>query len=241
MTLNFKKTKPSRIFQNVVDQIQQAIINGEIKPGDSLPSEMKLKEMFDTSRGSIREALRVLEQKGLVDIKTGVGGGAIVKKIDTSNISEGLDLLVQYHQVSLEHLTEFREGVEGLVAALAAERATKTDIKHLRKLQNSFTNFLSEDESDWKKFIELDIQFHIAIADIAGNPVFKAVLQMIHENILGFYDRYALKDREIREEDYKEICELIDAIEHGRTTEAKSLAQHHVRQNYRYFKKDKNN
>ncbi len=92
MALKFKKSKPTRIFQDVVDQIQRAIIDGSLKPGDVLPSEMKLKEMFSTSRGTIREALRILEQKGLVDIKTGVGGGAIIKTVDTEKIAEGLDL-----------------------------------------------------------------------------------------------------------------------------------------------------
>ena len=89
--LQFKRTKPVRIFQSVVDQIQAAILDGRLAPGDVLPSEMKLKDMFATSRGTIREALRVLEQKGLVDIKTGVAGGAVVRAPNTEKLTEGLD------------------------------------------------------------------------------------------------------------------------------------------------------
>ena len=79
MSALFRKAKQSRIFQDVVDQIQGAILDGQIKPGDKLPAERELGEMLGTSRGTLREALRVLEQKGLIEIRLGVGGGAIVK------------------------------------------------------------------------------------------------------------------------------------------------------------------
>ena len=176
MALKFKKSKPTRIFQDVVDQIQRAIIDGSLKPGDVLPSEMKLKEMFSTSRGTIREALRILEQKGLVDIKTGVGGGAIIKTVDTEKIAEGLDLLVQSQKVSLDDMAEFRIEVEGIVTALAAERATKNDIKRLKQLLAEGQRLFKEDGAGWEEFIRNDIQVHIAISEIARNPIFIAVL-----------------------------------------------------------------
>ena len=72
----FKKAKQTRVFQDVVEQVQDAILNGKLKPGSKLPPERALKDMFNTSRGTLREALRVLEQKGLIDIKLGVAGGA---------------------------------------------------------------------------------------------------------------------------------------------------------------------
>ena len=134
MKVGFKKLKQNRIFHGVVDQIQEAIIDGSLQPGDQLPSELKLKDMFETSRGTVREALRTLEQKGLIEIKTGVGGGPVVKGVNTQKIAEDLDLLIQYQKVTHEHLAEFREGVEGIVAGLAAERATLNDIARLKAL-----------------------------------------------------------------------------------------------------------
>ncbi len=73
----FQKAKQNRIFQDVVDQIQEAILQGRLKAGNKLPSERELQEIFQTSRGTLREALRVLEQKGLITIKTGVSGGPL--------------------------------------------------------------------------------------------------------------------------------------------------------------------
>ena len=86
----FKKAKQNRVFQDVVEQIQDAIIKGKLKPGARLPAERELKDLFNTSRGTLREALRVLEQKGLIEIKLGVSGGAIVKRIDAEPIVESL-------------------------------------------------------------------------------------------------------------------------------------------------------
>ena len=77
----FRAAKQNRIFQDVVEQIQEAIIEGHLKVGDRLPPERELKEMLQTSRSTLREALRVLEQKGLIEIKLGMGGGAVVKTL----------------------------------------------------------------------------------------------------------------------------------------------------------------
>jgi DNA-binding FadR family transcriptional regulator len=229
MNFAFEKTKPVRIFQNVVDQIQTAIIDGRLQPGDTLPAEMKLKDMFETSRGTIREALRVLEQKGLVDIKTGVGGGAVVKTVDTRTLSEGLDLLIQCRKVSSAQICEFREGVEGMVAALAAERATKKDIKRLQSLIEKAEQFFKGPDNDWQKFVKIDVQVHIAIAEIAKNPVFSAVLHMVHEDILGISDRFALKGEKVLRENYKDLCEIVQAIGSRKADDAKALAREHVR------------
>jgi DNA-binding FadR family transcriptional regulator len=76
----FTQAKQNRIFEDVIRQVQDAILDGVLKPGDKLPAERELKEMLDVSRGTLREALRVLEIKGLITIKTGVNGGAIVRK-----------------------------------------------------------------------------------------------------------------------------------------------------------------
>ncbi|MBW2297456.1 MAG: FadR family transcriptional regulator, partial [Deltaproteobacteria bacterium] len=113
----FHAASQNRIFQDIVDQIQEAILEGRLQTGDILPSERDLKEMFNTSRGTLREALRVLEQKGLIEIKLGVGGGSVVKEVSVDKISESLALLIRTQRVSLNHLAEFREAVEGIIAA----------------------------------------------------------------------------------------------------------------------------
>src|SRR5690242_3941549 len=82
----FKQVKQNKAYQDVVVQIQEAIIAGSIKPGSQLPAERELKEQFGISRGTLREALRVLEQKGLIEIRTGVAGGSIVREVNSEQL-----------------------------------------------------------------------------------------------------------------------------------------------------------
>ncbi|MBT8372739.1 MAG: FadR family transcriptional regulator [Desulfobacterales bacterium] len=236
MVLKFTKLKQNRIFQRVVDQIQAAILDGSLKPGNKLPSEMKLKSMFDTSRGSIREALRVLEQKGLIEIKVGANGGAIVKTVDTEKITESLELLIQSQKMSLDHLSEFREGVEGLVTALAAERATDGDRRSLKALLAEADNLFNKKGDVWHELVRLDTRLHMSIAEIARNPVYEAVLRMVHTNIHGYYERFSLKNINLLKENYQDLCDIVHAIETGQVNEARSRAQHHVRKFSRYMK-----
>jgi GntR family transcriptional repressor for pyruvate dehydrogenase complex len=238
MKLTFKKAKSNRIFQHVADQIQAAILDGSLKAGDTLPSEMKLKDMFETSRGTVREALRVLEQKGLIDIKTGVGGGAAVKKVNIEKITEDLDLLIQYQVVTYDHLAEFREGVEGIVAALASRRAKKGDIVRLKGLLAEARDLLDGENPDKASLVRVDMKLHIALAEIARNPVYLANLQMVHEKILGAYDRFSLSRKHVLEENYKDLLDIVQAVETGEADRARTLAQKHVRRFNRYMKEE---
>jgi len=237
MELKFRKIQPLRSFQNVADQIQEAIIEGRLKTGDKLPSEMKLKDMFDTSRGTIREALRVLEQRGLIDIKTGVSGGAIVRDLSTEKITEGLDLLMQYQKVSPKHLEEFRHEVEGKVTALAAERATKRDIENLKRILAEARDQLGKGTGGYKEFFHIDVELHIALAQIARNPLFIAVLQMIHENILDRWLQVTPSDKDILRENYEDLCDIVSAVERGKADESRLLAHDHVRRFHRYMRR----
>ena len=238
MDLKFKKPKNNRIYQHVVDQIQRAILDGRLKTGDMLPPEMKLKDMFETSRGTIREALRVLEQKGLIDIKIGVGGGAVVKSVGTDKIVESLDLLIQTQKVTYDHLAEFREGVEGLVAALAAERAKKADIERVKKIVDCAGDVLEAEDLDSATFVRLDTELHIALAEIAGNPIYLANLRMVHERILNAYEQFSLRRKSVLEENYQDLCRIVEAIENGESDQARSLAQNHVRRFNLYMKEE---
>lgn len=234
MAVKFNKPRQARIFQHVVDEIQSAILDGRLKPGDQLPPEMKLKEMFDTSRGSIREALRVLEQKRLIDIKTGVTGGAVVRTPDYSQVTESLNLLVQSQKVTLNHLLEFRQEVEGTVAALATKRATPEDLLVLKDLLRQARGLLGRAESNGDKLLEIDTRLHVGIAKISGNPVFVAVLRMVHENILNTYDWLALKSSYALNSNFKDMEILVQAIENKVPDRARLLAQEHVRKCHQY-------
>jgi len=225
----FRKTQHNRIFQDLVDQIQDAILDGRLQPGDKLPSQRELVDTFQTSRASIREALRVLEQKGLIEVKLGVSGGAVIKTAGTEPITENLTLLMQQQQVSFDHLAQFRESIEGDVAALAAQKAVAADIERLEEILTRAEACLREEDRTPYDFIRMDIRLHIALAEIGGNPVFVAVMKMVHETILGFYGRFTFRKRIVLEENFHDLCGLVAVIKAGQPEKARKLALSHVR------------
>ena len=231
----FKKTNQQRLFEDLVDQIEQAILDGRLKAGDRLPPQRELVEMFATSRATLREALRVLELKGLIDIKLGVRGGAIVKKVDTAPVAESLALLMQHRQVSLHELAEFREGIEGNVAALAAKRAEEHEIDRLEKLLARAREHLAQGVTAWEKFCNVDKQIHIAIANASHNSVYRFVLRVVHDNIEPFYEAYPLKAKRIMQENYQDLRDIVQAIAQRKSTVVKALMQSHVRRFNRHM------
>jgi GntR family transcriptional regulator, transcriptional repressor for pyruvate dehydrogenase complex len=225
----FQTAKPTKIFQDVVSQIEEAILTGRIRTGETLPSERELKETFQISRGTLREALRVLEQKGLIEIRLGVGGGSVVRDVDHGRVSESLGLLIRSQKVSLLHLAEFREAVEGSIAAQAAERRSASDVRQLKDLIDAARKCIEFGRRQRDEFLEVDRQIHMTIAATTGNPIYQSVLSSIHDNIHRYYDRFlSMDDRELLE-NFTDLCELVDAIDRGHSDDARRIAREHVR------------
>ena len=224
----FRAARQNRIFQDVVDQIQEAILRGDFQPGDMLPPERELKESFQTSRGTLREALRVLEQKGLIEIRLGVSGGAVVKAGMTEPLSESLGLLLRYRKISLAHLTEFREDVEGLVTAKAAERASADDIEKLEKLLFRASEMVAAGIGRWREFLDADKQFHQSLSRITGNPIYIFIHDMIHDNIQPYYDVFLPPDEKMLRQNYQDLCEILESVKHRQVSAAGEQARKHV-------------
>lgn len=239
MSSVFRKARQNRIFQDVVDQIQAAILDGRIKPGEKLPAERELGEMMGTSRGTLREALRVLEQKGLIEIRLGVGGGAIAKGPGGEQMTESLDMLIRSQKVSLNHLAEFREGVEGTVAGLAAQRARPEDIKLLRELLQDARRCWQAGVEKWSDFVRVDEKMPMALARIARNPIYALILKTVHDNIHIYYDRFLPCGNDELNENYHDLDQLVEAVASSRVERASELARNHVRRFNHYMEKKK--
>ncbi|MBN2322317.1 MAG: FadR family transcriptional regulator [Spirochaetes bacterium] len=235
----FQQAKQRRAFQDVIYQIEEAIIHGKLQAGDKLPAERELKELFQTSRGTLREALRVLEQKGLVRIKTGVNGGAFIREVTTHQVSESLALLIRYQKIPLKDLAEFREGVEGIVASFAAERKNGREKQKLGELLDTARFHLESGISHWDEFIDTDNRIHMTVAAAAKNPVYESVLRMVHENIIRYYNRFLEKKLEIMEENFKDLCSIVRTIEAGDKEGARLAAEGHVKRFNRYMEEGK--
>ena len=231
----FRAARQSKIFQDVVDQIQEAILSGRLQPGDVLPSERELKETLQVSRGTLREALRVLEQKGLIHIKLGVGGGAVVRDASYEPVSESLALLIRHQKVSLAHLAEFRAGVEGEAAAHAAKRMTTAEADTLHSLLHQAEACAQEGPSQTQDFLAADKAIHLTLATVTQNPISIFVHKSIHDNIDRYYERYLVLDIQELRENAQDLREIITAVVNGDAEKARELAIDHVYRFNRYM------
>src|SRR5882757_10369397 len=124
----FKVVSSSRISQSIVEQVKVLIRQGRLTPGDRLPPERDLCERFGVSRVTVREALRMLESAGLVEIRVGARGGAFVTAPSSNRVGEGLADLLTLSVISAADVTEVRLVLEVGIVPLVCERATEDDL-----------------------------------------------------------------------------------------------------------------
>jgi GntR family transcriptional regulator, transcriptional repressor for pyruvate dehydrogenase complex len=163
--LNVQQVRKTRVYHEIVSQIKGLIAEGRIQPGDRLPPERELAERFKASRNSVRDALRVLEQMGLIESRH--GDGTYVRTLSPEELTEPLALLLLQSQEQMRHLWEVRRLLEPAVARYAAERATADELDELESILGQQA---AQVEMGWTA-LEEDTAFHYGIANAARNPV----------------------------------------------------------------------
>jgi GntR family transcriptional regulator, transcriptional repressor for pyruvate dehydrogenase complex len=180
----FKAVAPVRIFEQAAEQIQGLINEGVIKPGEKLPPEHKLSQQLNVSRSSIREALRMLETEGLVEIKRGLGAFVSMplskeQHQDRKYIADWL----QQREETIEQLLQVRESIEGLTAMLAASRASQSELEQIRvlveKQSEQIKAIIFSGKEDYNVLAKLDAEFHLAISAMSGNDIANEIINHI--------------------------------------------------------------
>jgi GntR family transcriptional regulator, transcriptional repressor for pyruvate dehydrogenase complex len=224
----FRKIRRTRFIHDILSQIEAAIVDGKYQVGDKLPSERELCALFQTSRGPLREALRVLEEKGLISVKAGAHGGAFITAVTTENMSESLGFLLKFKGVTLAELSEFRAFLEGATAALAAKRARKTDIERLRTVIEEALVHSKSAPRNLDPLLGIDSQFHKVLAQAAGNRLFLSVLQTVYENMYQYIGKYLAREEKSVQLLIKDFIEITAFVEAGDSVAANNLMQRHV-------------
>ncbi len=225
----FTKASQSLLVDSVVDQIEAAIVKGDLKPGDKLPPSDELQEAFGASRGTLREAFRVLRQKGLLTAKSGAGGGVFVKEVTPDPIKEGLALLIRTRRIPLEHLADFREGLEGCAAELAAERAGPDDLAGLEEMLSQLKRLAEAGPFRWEQFHALEAAMHQTLVKMSGNPLYELNVITVHENIGVYFRRFLPKTDQVLTRNLDDWREMIDALKRGDAAAAGRLMRSHIR------------
>src|SRR5882724_5447626 len=130
--MDIEPVRSTRIYEEIVRQVKQLIGEGRLKSGDRLPPERDLAEKFMVSRTSVREALRALQSRGLIEIRA--GEGTFVRDISVETLIEPLALVILPHREAVGELFEARRLLEPAIAALAARRATREEIQEMERI-----------------------------------------------------------------------------------------------------------
>jgi len=213
--------------EKVIRQIEEAILSRKLKPGDKLPSERELQKQNKLGRGTVREALKGLEQKGLIEIKKGAKGGAFIKEVDSAQVSQILAMLIRQRRISVKHLAEFREVVEGNTAAHAAERASTKDIEKLRRLLEKGMQLVDSKIINEKGFYKWELGMHLELARISRNPLFEWISGTLYLNLLPYSTLLSSSQAAMQEalEDWEDI---VEAIENGEVIRVSSIIKAHI-------------
>ena len=138
-----QKAQNLSLVEDVTRQIEEAILDGEYKPGDKLPSTRELQKILGASLGTVRESLTKLEQKGLLKVLKGAKGGFFVREITISSMMDSLETLMKHMVLSHRELYEFRATIEAGLVRLVVKRASNQQIKKIKKYLNKLKNCLN--------------------------------------------------------------------------------------------------
>ena len=180
------KISRRKLSDDVFDRLYAMLLNGEYRPGDGLPSERQLMELFGVGRPAVREAMQSLERAGLVRINH--GQRPTVTMPTASGVLAQIELTAMHmlssSPQSLAQLKEARVFFELGMVARAAEKATDEDVERLQTLLETQRAQLNVDAG---AFIKADMSFHVAIAEITGNAIYIAVSSAMLDWLANFH------------------------------------------------------
>lgn len=178
-----RQAEKTTLYEDIVEQLRGLIANGNLKPGDRLPSERQLCEELGVSRAILREALKGLDLMGVVQIKHG-GGTFVREDINARLVAQPLRFIsidAEMGKTILE-LLETREAIESVSTGLAAKRITRNQIDDIKagfwKMKSAF------DREDWDTMSKIDMEFHIALCEASGNSILYQIEKSIQSMLL---------------------------------------------------------
>lgn len=222
----FEPAKTKRASEVIYEQIYQKIVDGELKAGDRLPAERILAEQFQRSRPSVREALRMLQQNGLIHIDIGSAGGAVVQGFSTKGLEQTLRTFAESGFISIQELADYRIINDIGCARLAALNRTEDDVALLKKNIEKYGNSVNDSDS----IHIIDEEFHYVLANASHNAMVIAVNNAITEMVVKYFWDKALEypsERVLHANHaaYESHRALAEAVINGDVAEAEKCVQ----------------
>jgi DNA-binding FadR family transcriptional regulator len=221
--VGFTRIRQARASGEIVSQIERAIFDGQLKAGDRLESERELAERFGVSRITVRDALRVLEARGLVHVKVGASGGAFVSETNVDQVAESISTMILLRRMTLSGVAEARTVVETATCELAAERADAAALKRIEQTVQKGRAVVREQAPH----TEASMDFHVAVADAAKNELLAATVAAYRDLLVQtLHDMRDVRSAKATQKAHEEI---LDAIRSHDPEAARKLMLDHLR------------
>jgi GntR family transcriptional regulator, transcriptional repressor for pyruvate dehydrogenase complex len=225
--ISFTPTPVMRPVDQVRISIVRAIADGQLRPGDRLPSEVEQARGFQVSRAAVREALRSLVDMGLLTTVRGRGGGSFVNSVDADpiarNLGDAMDVLLHLDAINIAELLEARRALESVCARLAAERRSA---EHLREI-DVVLEAARDPALSPHAWLDLDVSFHRAVASSAENRVLMVPLSALHATVQPRLNE-AIQPLIARDDIDAEHTAIRDAIRDRNVLAATAAVERHI-------------
>jgi GntR family transcriptional regulator, transcriptional repressor for pyruvate dehydrogenase complex len=212
-------------YDLLADQLRATILEGDLDVGDRLPSERELVDQTGLSRGSVREALRILEVEGLIRSRPGRYGGITVSQPDNAYLARFVGQFVRSRRMPLRTMQEARETIEPALARYAALNRTDDELERIRQLNDD----LASPSLDRHEFARMNIEWHKAIADASHNELLAALLYAMSYGVATSTSDQIYDKHEIRPAVLRVHARVVEAIEARDGEAAFRRMERHVR------------
>lgn len=219
--MDIKPVSRKAIYEDIVLQIRAMIERGELKPGDKLPPERRLAEMFSVSRNTVREAIKALAEKDVLESRQ--GAGTFVREPADDDFAATFAGAILRNQPGLKDIFEVRKLIEPEIAALAARNASPSDVTWLE-------NVLHEQEEAFKSGQfggNLDQMFHEILAEASGNKVMRAMVAALHDD-LHESRAVGLQSKDRQAASLAAHRAIVEAVKDGRVMQAEKAMREHL-------------
>ncbi len=220
----FTPVASGRISELIADQIRGLVREGQLRPGDRLPSERDLCQQFGVSRVTVRDALRLLEGAGMIDTKVGARGGAFVKMPTSAKIGEGITDMLSMAALHADEVTEARLVLEMGLVPLVCERATQQDLEDLYGICDRAEAALLAGHHD----VQFSTEFHIRFAVAAHNRPLSFLVESLQVPLRHSLEEAQAVAPRMGRPGVAEHRALVDAVAAHDVEAARSIMSRHL-------------
>lgn len=215
--------RSSHASRALAEELREAILTGKLGDGEVLPSERDLAGQADVSRGSVREALRALEAEGLIEVRSGRNGGAVVRVPGPESLGRPVAAFIRGAGLDDRPLAETLLVLEPAVAAIAAQKRTEEDLARLREITDRL-----EASDDHLERVAINAEWHVAIGEATHNGLLAGILNGLAQAIHVATDTEAYAQPGVRDRAVASYRRMIAALEAHDANTAEQLMFRHV-------------